>query len=676
MIGKRLNIAEWNTYVASYDFGPIKPTRLVLHHTYIPNEQQWRGIASMRGMQSYYRNLGWSAAPHIYVAPDGIWLFTPMKDVGIHAGTGNSGWTNGVWWYSIGLEMVGYFDYKRPAGAVWNYATTVMSTFSQRVGIPPRQLISFHRDYTNEKSCPGWAVTKAWVFAEVEAALNNSPAPSEPPGEIGDPPPDEELLREQLLNESYRQRATGYHPTWAFHQYAVEQKLGAPIGNGGRITIGGKEYNYQPFAGDTLYNVVPNWGNVERLSALLGGSIPPSGLGRQLLDATYRAGGATFHAGWAFHQYAVSAGMGAPVGESGRVTVDGKNYSYQAFTRDTLYNLIPNWGDVKQLSRLANTRNPALQRLREALLAETYRRAGTRYHPEWAFHQLARTWYIGAPLSNSYQVSIGGVRYAIQVYAFDTLYNVVPRWSEVQRLSTLQQGGQALRRSLSLASASLFSSSSVNWQPPDLEEFPILQYTPTARTFEERDGADIRLVVLHGDPGPASATLDEMTTFGTPYSAHYYITADGTIYQLLDDQYAAIHSSVGIYAGRLRNINAISIAVVLERPETPLGFTQPQKQPDTVSRVAIRISRFLLRGSEALFRPFNNRDDEAPNGEDAGRYEHQLAPLHALLHTLLERHNLSSEAVIRASNLQLPFRSPPGFSRERLDDLPLHEVLP
>ena len=90
MIGRRLSIAEWLSYVASYQFGAVAPSRLVLHHTFVPTVDQWAGLRSMQGMQRYYGGKGWTAAPHVYAAPDGIWLFTPMKDVGIHAGTGNS----------------------------------------------------------------------------------------------------------------------------------------------------------------------------------------------------------------------------------------------------------------------------------------------------------------------------------------------------------------------------------------------------------------------------------------------------------------------------------------------------------------------------------------------------------------------------------------------------------
>jgi len=182
----------------------------VLHHTWVPTVEQWTGLRSMQGMQRYYASKGWTAAPHIYVGPDGIWLFTPMHTVGIHAGTGNSGRINGKFWYSIGVEMVGNFDRARPTGAVWEQAKAVMGGVSRKNRVQPRQLISIHRDYTNQKSCPGWAVTKDWIWGEVEAWMQGRPAPTPPPpGPIGQPTPSDERVLETLMNETYTRRAEG-----------------------------------------------------------------------------------------------------------------------------------------------------------------------------------------------------------------------------------------------------------------------------------------------------------------------------------------------------------------------------------------------------------------------------------------------------------------------------------
>lgn len=173
MIGRCLDLPAWRAYLASYDFGSIPPSFVVLHHTWRPTRAQWRGIQSMKGMQRYYAGLGWHAAPHLYSAPDGIWLFTPMYDPGIHANWGNAGYKHKqLQWYSLGLEMVGNYDTERPSGMVWEQSVEILGGLSIRLGMKPRSLLYFHRDFNTQKSCPGWAVTKDWVISEVERWLD------------------------------------------------------------------------------------------------------------------------------------------------------------------------------------------------------------------------------------------------------------------------------------------------------------------------------------------------------------------------------------------------------------------------------------------------------------------------------------------------------------------------
>jgi hypothetical protein len=336
------------------------------------------------------------------------------------------------------------------------------------------------------------------------------------------------------------------------------------------MQVAGTSYAYQPFARDTLYNQAPNWGDVRRMSDLLAGGVPAGGLGRALLDATFRAGGATFHPDWAFHQYVLANRLGPPIGESATITVDGLQYSYQVFALDTLFNRVPNWTAIHRVSELASATDPAILRLRDVLLAQTYARSGVTYHPDWAFHQLARGWNVGAPLSDSYRAASSVAQYAIQVYATDTLYNIVPNWSNVRRLSQdIQSGTPAAARpailSLEQPSTALLSKNAQLEPAPAL--FQIVQFAPpgtTGTTFGARGGSKIALIVLHGDSGPAKQSLAAMTAFDAQKSTHYYLTAAGAIYQLVDDIYAAWHSGMADWNGRRQNINPISLGVAVE----------------------------------------------------------------------------------------------------------------
>jgi len=173
IVGRCLSIAEWLAYVDAYDFGPIAPDLLVVHHTWKPTESEWTGRRSIEALQRYYRGKGWSAGPHFFAAPDGIWLFTPMSSIGVHANAGNS-WhdADGRLHYSLGLEMVGDFDQHRPTGLVWANAKAVIGGLSRRLGIRPAQLLQLHRRYNPSKTCPGLSVDLAWLVAEADAWLN------------------------------------------------------------------------------------------------------------------------------------------------------------------------------------------------------------------------------------------------------------------------------------------------------------------------------------------------------------------------------------------------------------------------------------------------------------------------------------------------------------------------
>jgi len=175
-----LSIAEWRPFIAGYAFTWRLPKTVVLHHTYRPDQHTWRGLTSMRGMQRYYAGLGWTSAPHIYCADDGIWLATPLARIGIHAGANNGSVRTG--WYTIGLETVWNGDVSRPYGATWDNTLAVLAGLRLRLGRPLAEVLAFHRD-SSMKSCPGNRVNRTWVL-ESFAALT---PPVLPPALRGTP---------------------------------------------------------------------------------------------------------------------------------------------------------------------------------------------------------------------------------------------------------------------------------------------------------------------------------------------------------------------------------------------------------------------------------------------------------------------------------------------------------
>jgi hypothetical protein len=83
-----------------------------------------------------------------------------------------------------------------------------------------------------------------------------------------------------------------------------------------------------------------------------------------------------------------------------------------------------------------------------ALVSETFSAAELTYRPTWAFHtymldQARAGKPLGAPLAESRIIDVGGQRYAVQVFALDTLYTPLApvesetNWGDVRRLSDL-----------------------------------------------------------------------------------------------------------------------------------------------------------------------------------------------------------------------------------------------
>jgi hypothetical protein len=219
-VGQGLNVTQFERYVASYDFGPIPPDFVVLHHTAIPaaswapsgdpnrfwdaHEQELSESAiyakrrrQLDGIRNYYRDThGWSAGPHLFIDERWIWLFTPMSHIGIHAASGNSYRDNaGRLHYSIGIEVVGYYDH-----AIW--PERVQRLVGSAVVILQRRLKTFdltyrpappntpaahvhsicsHRDF-NKPGCPGAAITEAFYLDVIKRAAGEValPAPADP----------------------------------------------------------------------------------------------------------------------------------------------------------------------------------------------------------------------------------------------------------------------------------------------------------------------------------------------------------------------------------------------------------------------------------------------------------------------------------------------------------------
>ena len=109
IVGRGFTPAAFDAYASELTFGAWRPQFVVLHNTATPRLADWHmvpGPQRMKNLEAYYRDeQHWSAGPHLFVADDLIWVFTPLTTSGTHSPSWNS-----VAW---GIEMVGEYDEER-----------------------------------------------------------------------------------------------------------------------------------------------------------------------------------------------------------------------------------------------------------------------------------------------------------------------------------------------------------------------------------------------------------------------------------------------------------------------------------------------------------------------------------------------------------------------------------
>lgn len=195
IVGRGFTAAAFADYVAELSFPAWRPDFVVLHHTGAPTLAQWRdgppAAQRLQNLVHYYRDeLGWSAGPHLFVAPDLIWAFTPLTTSGVHSPS----WNDVSW----GVEMVGNYSLEAfdqgPGALVAANTIAAMAILHNRLGLDPATL-EFHREdpLTMHKECPGTKVDKAAIIARLQSALSQGRPPAGPGGtapseRIGDKP--------------------------------------------------------------------------------------------------------------------------------------------------------------------------------------------------------------------------------------------------------------------------------------------------------------------------------------------------------------------------------------------------------------------------------------------------------------------------------------------------------
>lgn len=173
IIGRKFSPAEFAQYLESL---PAQSwvKRIVLHNTASPSlTQRPGGILTAQhidNLHRYYENeaggSGWSGGPHLFIDAEGIWVFNPLDDPGVHSPSYNSS----AW----GVEMLGDYNaepFDSGLGAkVRDNAAIAVALLMKKQGWKPSEdrLLLHKEDPATTHDCPGRNVTKAAFLTRVK----------------------------------------------------------------------------------------------------------------------------------------------------------------------------------------------------------------------------------------------------------------------------------------------------------------------------------------------------------------------------------------------------------------------------------------------------------------------------------------------------------------------------
>jgi hypothetical protein len=168
IIAKGFTAAEFEDYVRTLRFDQWRPQFVVVHNTGDPTFAEWHSVPPeerLSGLQSYYRDdQEWSAGPHLFVADDKIWVFTPLTTPGVHSPS----WNHVSW----GVEIVGDYDREVFRSDVRANVISALTTLHEAIGLDPLTLKLHKEDpRTTHTYCPGSHISKNDIVSAIQHAL-------------------------------------------------------------------------------------------------------------------------------------------------------------------------------------------------------------------------------------------------------------------------------------------------------------------------------------------------------------------------------------------------------------------------------------------------------------------------------------------------------------------------
>src|SRR5882762_4890813 len=167
IVGQSFSVDAFRQYVDTISFDTWRPQFVVLHNTGAPKLADWHRVAGsvrMRNLESFYRDTQqWSAGPHLFVADDFIWVFTPLNVSGVHSPSWNS-----IAW---GVEMVGDYEVEAFDPSVRENVLSALTSMHATLGLDPNTLRLHKEDPKTTHNCPGKNIVKAEIISGIQERM-------------------------------------------------------------------------------------------------------------------------------------------------------------------------------------------------------------------------------------------------------------------------------------------------------------------------------------------------------------------------------------------------------------------------------------------------------------------------------------------------------------------------
>ena len=159
----------WGAQKPKGPYSQHTPLRIVMHHSYIPTQAQYKGAATIRGIQNYHMTdpkTNWNdIGYHFLIGPEGtIYQGRPETVVGAHCSPNTN---------AVGICVIGDYDPDQDNvnPKIEKSIVDLLSWLCSKYSINPETKLYGHRDYS-PKTCPGDKVYDRFSYYRQQVLSN------------------------------------------------------------------------------------------------------------------------------------------------------------------------------------------------------------------------------------------------------------------------------------------------------------------------------------------------------------------------------------------------------------------------------------------------------------------------------------------------------------------------